>query len=464
MNLEQLKQDLQRENTWRDNPSGWMGTDSDLRRVMEEPFEYTPNILANLTEGGLYILHGPRRVGKSVETKRKILELTSSGVDPTCIIHASVEGWDQWDLRLLVDAGEALSPSDAHRWWFIDEIQSVDGWGYGIKWLRDNNYRFGNDTVVLTGSSSAGMREAMGALAGRRGAALEADPVLLPMGFRTFARLVNPRLATLELVPHSLDELAPEQLALLASTLANWQWALVPAWDLYLRVGGFPQAVAEYLQPSERRDTIYGNIRSIVRDDAFRRSRTSETQNNELLRRFCSGLGSPVNKERWAREIDTSPATLGRRLDDLMEAFIIWPAYKESKMFPKLRAQEKLYFSDPIYVALVNGVQVEPSVLSEQQLGMALARSLERKQNGYSRHERVMYHHSSSDTEIDFVGRDFGGFAVESRFVNKGWKVRTVTLARSRWNGIVATRSVLDVSDPALMAIPAGMLAWLIDN
>ena len=46
------------------------------------------------------------------------------------------------------------------------------------------------DTVVLTGSSSSDLREAIGVLAGRRGAANAPDRVLLPMGFREFVTLV----------------------------------------------------------------------------------------------------------------------------------------------------------------------------------------------------------------------------------------------------------------------------------
>ena len=37
-------------------------------------------------------------------------------------------------------------------------------------------------------------------------------------------------------------------------------------------------------------------------------------------------------------------------------------------------------------------------------------------------------------------------------------------LTASRWRGIVATRSELDLDDPELMAVPVSMLAWLVDD
>ena len=101
----------------------------------------------------------------------------------------SVDGWLANDLGRLADAATMLQPL-GHRWWFIDEITSVsDGWPHRIKWLRDNDSRFGDDTVVLTGSSATDLGTAAGTLLGRRGDAASPDRVLLPMGFRTFAGL-----------------------------------------------------------------------------------------------------------------------------------------------------------------------------------------------------------------------------------------------------------------------------------
>ena len=66
--------------------------------------------------------------------------------------------------------------------------------------------------------------------------------------------------------------------------------------------------------------------------------------------------------------------------------------------------------------------------------------------------------------EIDFVGPRFGGIAFESKYVDGGWRRDALTLRASGWQGIIATRSELDLSEPDVAALPAAVLAWLLDS
>lgn len=62
----EVQQLLTLTNRWWRNPDGWAADDPDLREADEAPFACSPGVLDNLTPGGLYVLRGPRRVGKSV--------------------------------------------------------------------------------------------------------------------------------------------------------------------------------------------------------------------------------------------------------------------------------------------------------------------------------------------------------------------------------------------------------------
>ena len=62
-------------------------------------------------------------------------------------------------------------------------------------------------------------------------------------------------------------------------------------------------------------------------------------------------------------------------------------------------------------------------------------------------HDQVLHHRTPSHKEIDFVGRQFGGIAFESKCVDGGWRRDALTLKASRWQGVAATRSELDLSD-----------------
>lgn len=155
MNPGQIAQRLTAGNQWWRDPEAWKGSDRDLAGLKKNALPYAPRPLENLTEGGLYVLYGARRVGKSVVLKRRIESLLASGVTPRSIIHFACDELKKGDLqRLVSQARDVLTRSvEEPRFWFLDEITSVPEWPSAVKWLRDNT-AFGDDTVVLTGSSA----------------------------------------------------------------------------------------------------------------------------------------------------------------------------------------------------------------------------------------------------------------------------------------------------------------------
>lgn len=55
------------------------------------------------------------------------------------------------------------------------------------------------------------------------------------------------------------------------------------------------------------------------------------------------------------------------------------------------------------------------------------------------------------------------GAALESKYVDGRWKRQAQTLRSSPWRGIVATRTELNLDDDEVLAVPAALLAWLVD-
>ncbi len=460
-----VQQLLAATNRWWRNPTGWAADDPDLREAAEAPFDYDPDVLGELATGGLYVLRGPRRVGKSVQVKRTIQRLLDSGVEPRRILHISVDGWRAGNLGLLVDAARQLMPADGPRWWFIDEITSIpDGWPQRIKWLRDNDTRFRQDTVVLTGSSATGLNASVKELADRRGRALDPDRVLLPMGFRTFAGLVVEDPLPHDLARLRIADLTPGALRESTTALVPWLDQLVSAWETYLQVGGFPRAVASHLATRHQDEALIRGLTDVIHGDAFANAAWSRPQTLSFLARLTEGLASPANQSAIADDIGSSPSTVGRRIDDLREAFVLWPAFREDRLRPRLRAQEKVYFTDPIYAQLAPRSGLDLTRRSEQQLGIALLRGLEHDEPGrYMDFDRVLHHRTASRKEIDFVGPDFGGVAIESKYVDGRWRSDAQTLLASPWHGIIATRTELNLDDPRVQAVPTALLAWLVD-
>ena len=471
MRIGELQAKLTATNGWWRLPQDWTRRDPDLQEASVAPFTHSAGVLDDLVRGGLYVLRGPRRVGKSVELKRTIERLIREGADPRAIMHMSVDGWSADDLGTLVRAADRLMPPDGHRWWLIDEITAItDGWPAQIKWLRDNNPRFRQDTVVLTGSSSSNLRDSIGDLAGRRGPANAPDRVMLPIGFRTFVKLTDRESGLKDatgLRSLAVADLTPDHLRDAAYRLTPWLDLLVDAWEDYLRVGGFPQAIASHIRHRLVAENLQQALFGVISGDAFQRARLSDLQTTEMLRRLTRGLGSQINSSRLAREINVSLPTARRRIDDLCESFVVWPVHREQGLRPNLRAQRKIYFTDPIYARIgYGGAQtVDETALSEQQLGMALLRSsLRDSHSNYADFDRVLYFRSATNAEIDFVGPDFGGLAIESKYADGRWRSSVGrTLTASPWRGLVATRTELDLDEPETVAMPTAMLAWLID-
>ena len=466
----EIQRALAATNGWWRNPRGWRRDDPDLREADEAPFRYSAGVLDDLAPGGLYVLRGPRRVGKSVEIKRTIETLIDGGVEPRRVLHASVDGWRAGDLGGFVHAARQLTPSGGRRFWFIDEITGItDGWPERIKWLRDNDAQFRTDTVVLTGSSAADLTGSVKALAGRRGPADDPDRVLLPMGFRSFARLMAEEPAPTEVGPLRVADLTPNRLSEAAHALVPWLDLLAGAWETYLLVGGFPAAVSGYMASREVSPTFVRGLIDVIHGDAFRRADWSRTRTVAFIHRMARGLCSPVNCAALADDVGVSQPTARRRIDELREAFVLWPCHREEGLRPKLNAQAKTYFTDPIHARLAPAAPdagpPDASVLSEQQLGMALLRSFERECPGsYLELDRVLHHRTRTRKEIDFVGPGFGGIAIESKYVDGRWRRDAQTLAASGWRGIIATRTELNLEDPGVMAVPVSLLAWLIDG
>lgn len=466
----ELDQALRRTNLWWKAPDSWERDDPDLRRVADARFVYEPSPLGDLTPGGLYVLRGPRRVGKSVELKRAVSRLIAAGVDPRRIVHASCEGWRDAQLGALVDVGRRIATRGATgpRYWLIDEITGVVGdWPSRVKWLRDNT-DFGQDCVVLTGSSARGLEAATKALAGRRGEAQGSDRTLLPMGFRAFCRAIGlddpPAVG-----PIRARDFATGAAAAAAEELHPWLNELVQAWEDYLLVGGFPAAVDDFLRHGEIQPPLIDAFWDVIHGEAVRSDRFSATQTQALLVRLSHGLGAPLNVEGVARDVDASAGTVRSRLRDLQEAYLTWPCYRHRGGVPHLRAQGKVYFTDPLLARLPHLKSPDAvdapdfTRLTEQQIGMALLRQGEAERPGsFIRFGAVMFERTPARKEIDFVGPWLGGVPFEAKYVDGGWARESRTALAAYGTGVLATRSVIDLDRP-VRALPAAIVAWLLD-
>jgi predicted AAA+ superfamily ATPase len=469
MNEGQLTRALAAGNAWwRD--SQWARDDRDLRPLADTALDYEPSPLSDVMPDGLYVLRGPRRVGKSLEIKRAISRLIRHRVNPRSIVHFACDELGRGDLQRLVNAGrEVLTRGvDGPRYWFLDEITSVPAWPEAIKWLRDNT-AFGEDCVVLTGSSARDLTDAQKQLAGRLGSAGRSDRLLLPMGFRRFARATGLDGLPLPDPVWARDFMSSEVDAVFIQLLP-WLDALLSSWELYMRVGGFPRAVSDHLAQGEVQDDFIRALWDVTAGEAVRGTGTTPAQVQAMLGRLTRGLSSPLAVESLRSDMGVdSPHTAKARLQDLVFAYLAWPCHQRVGNGPKLSAQSKYYFVDPLMARLAPlrsaGMIAEPdtSVLSEQQLGIELLRNTEREQPGaYAHFSDVMYQKTASK-EVDFCGPSLGKLGFEGKYVDSGWKREALTVRSAFGAGVLATRGLLDTSGD-VWAVPAPFIAWMLND
>jgi predicted AAA+ superfamily ATPase len=460
---------LRDRNHWWREERGWEREDENLREAAQAPFDYRPGVLDDIQPGGLYTLSGPRRIGKSLELRRAIAALIGRGVAGRDIVYCSCEGFSLQDLRRMFRVGASITRgARGPRWWFIDEVTSVGrGWSSVVKDLRDDT-PLRRDCVVLTGSSSRELRDATKNFAGRRGAAATtSDRLLMPIPFRQFCDLLGgleglpdiPAIAAREMMGNRARDAIGE--------LSFWANDLVDAWELYLRCGGFPRAVADFLRAGDVTPAFVQDLWDVVRGDAIRAISLGDADLLNFLARIAQGICSPLNASSIAEDVGLgSHHAINDRVNDLVFAFQVWKCHQVGTGGrPATNRRRKVYFADPLIARIPSerGSAYRPpdvSKLSEQQLGLALLRSVtEGRADAFAAADEVMYERTST-AEIDFVGAAIE-VPFESKYVERNWRSESRALATRYGRGIVASRNVLD-TDGSIWALPTSIVAWLL--
>jgi uncharacterized protein len=468
MNDSQLRRLLNERSPWRAR-AGWEVDDPDLRAAGRLPLHYAPEPLADIRAPGLYVLRGPRRVGKSLELKRAVVRLLAAGADPKTVFYCSCDGLTKQDLRRLVAQGHSVTRTlSGPRYWLLDEVTAVANWSQTVKELRDQDTTFREACVVLTGSSARELEQARKDLADRRGGVADSDRLLLPMGFRAFCEALGDLDGPPPRTIHPRDCLTPAA-ARAISELEPWSDALADAWELFLDVGGFPRAVGEHVGAGAVSDGFVQGLWDVVLGDAIRATGISEADVAALLDRLAANLCSPINASRIARDVGLPghQAALDR-IEDLVRAFLAWRCHRVRDAKPNTAAQRKLYFVDPLLAQLAhrrNPAFPTPDAakLTQQQIGLALARAVSlHTPAAFVQTDRVMYERTNTSAEIDFVGPDLE-IPFECKYTDGNWRKQALTMKARYGRGVMITRSpILTSPDEPIWAIPAGALAWML--
>jgi hypothetical protein len=161
-----------------------------------------------------------------------------------------------------------------------------------------------------------------------------------------------------------------------------------------------------------------------------------------------------------------------RHTEYLRDSFLSWTCSRRAAntWLALVGAQEKIYASDPLLARLMHvrnqhRPDVDPTILAEMQIGMAIRRRQVAAGATWTGEDRLFYWRTPTRKEIDFVSEDLGGAAVEGKYTEQRWRQESATVNASQWRGVLATRNVLDTdSRDKAWAVPAALLAYIIDT
>jgi predicted AAA+ superfamily ATPase len=381
---------------------GWTSDDKHLVALQKAPFQRPFPLIAVDSGPALYILRGPRQVGKSSLLK----SLLAQYGQPKAAFYLSCENLaDHRELSTLL-----TSTQRTRSLILLDEVSFVREWTRSVKHLVDSGYK---GTIIVTGSHAVDLRRGADTMPGRFGSGSEI--VLRPMNFHEF---------------------------LLCRRSAGW-----PSFDrevelrMFFRIGGMPAAVAEAgpsgVPPVRALDTyerwLTGDATKLGKNVAFLRG---------LMAQLALTTATPISLQTLAKKTEiASHHTVQEYLHLLEDTFALRTCYAldPDTGASRFRKEKKYYFTDPIiyWIGVRMGGLPESADWEAQLAEMVGHEALARRTE--TTHERLGYY-ASSKGEVDF-------------FSPKRWAVEL------KWS-----RAALNVSKAYNTLMVPQKFVWTIDN
>ncbi len=182
-----------------------------------------------------------------------------------------------------------------------------------------------------------------------------------------------------------------------------------------------------------------------------------------LLGTLSSRATSPLNRADTANDLGyASKNTFDRRLARLVNSFAALLCPQRNQHGRTVTGtQAKLYLVDPIISWIPNGLrsaaaQPDFTSLTEQAIGVALARAIDTLEPGkWIAGDTIGYERTNSANEIDLTAISVHSTVgpqqtvpIDSKWVNKSWRREALTMEAQHGNGILATKTILDLDHP----------------
>ena len=369
------------------------------------------------------VITGMRRVGKTYVTYQRMRTLVDSGIPMERIVHVNfdddrLKGLKLEHLRLVGDIHAEMFPDAAKErcWYFLDELQDVEGWELHARRLLDSHLV----QLCLTGSSSKMLSSEIATQ--MRGRSIDVE--VFPLSFAEFLRF-NSLMNDMPSAPYS-----PRTAGLLRHSMQR-----------YLDEGGFPDVQGDDYRI--RVKTLQGYVDAVLYRDVIERHQVPSVQSlrytleyikhnfahkisTRAISGVLNGLGLSDNREY-----------ISDYLDWLEQAYLIYrvPIRTDSLSVRRMNP-DKFYLVD---TGLARAVTPKSDASRGWLLENLVFLALRRGDN------RVEYVNTKKGEEVDFLVTD--RLTKRRRLIQVAWEMSSSGTEERELSALKAARSELKVDD-----------------
>ncbi len=432
------------QNPWWKHGAEFVRYDQSLQRAKPIFFERRG---IELEKGNIYILRGPRQVGKTTYIKDTIKGLIESGVSPKDILYLSLDFFtSRREARNAISYFLDSTRDSTGIYLFLDEITSLENWNLELKSMADQGVTR-RGAILATGSSAVKLREKGELLPGR---GLEGNEYYIkPLSFREFVLQSIDYIAaqlTRDEFWEALNRLKPilkessiemsyglEEIRKETQKVLHFKRELGYLFQIYLITGGLPGVINHYLtnRYSKGKEMIESRVSEIFIRDVLgdlSRLHRQETIARQILKAIVERYSSRYSFSKLSKEIDRTHVTTIDYLESLEDSFIsfILYAYDFNKKEPKWKGDKKVYFFDPMIFhsvkSFLKGEEIRDTItatIEDENLqgklveGVVISHLLMHQEIPYLRAARTFLwsYYDKSGREIDAILKEDGRYS-----------------------------------------------------
>lgn len=327
--------------------------------INERAYTFEPN--------AKYILTGLRRSGKSTLLFSIVQKLIADGADWNQIVYVNFEDerlveFELADFSDLVEVSSELS--DQTPYFFLDEVQNVDGWERFARRMAD-----AKEHVYITGSNSKMLSSEMEARLGGR----YLSKVIMPYNFKEYL--------TARQIPYN-DE---------ALYTSKGIGRLKKASEELMHDGGFPESL-DFIDKRVYVENVYQKV--LLGDIALRNDIRKVTGLRILMKKIAETICSEISYSKLYRVVNgigvkISKDSIISYIEYAKQAYLLFSLENYFAKFTERESTPKYYFEDNglLNLFLIN----KDTALLENIVAVALKRSC----------REAFYYLKSEKTSID---------------------------------------------------------------